>query len=109
FRVRVLGRQPGFMGMDPDRRVQERMLLRQLDARVEARRTVAIADRDHSPHSRLARPCDDLLAIGVKLLAIEMGVRIDEHAEWSCLSEDSLLECPPNASSTYFSLAPTGT
>ncbi len=72
-------REPRFVRMDPDGRVHERMLFRELNAGIERGRAVAIADGDHGPHSGLARASDHLLAIRVELLAIEMCVRIYEH------------------------------
>ena len=67
------------MGMDTNRRVHERMFLGQPNSGVEHGRAVTVADGNHGPDPGFERPRDDLLAVGVELLAIEMGVRIDEH------------------------------
>src|SRR5579859_6643280 len=74
----VIG-EPRFVGMNSDRRIHKRIFLCQLNPGIEIRRTIAIANGDHRPHSGLTRASDYLVAIGVELLAIEMCVRIDEH------------------------------
>src|SRR5215471_19980789 len=55
------------------------MQLGKLDPGIQIRRPVAIADGNHGCDPRLAGARDDFQAIGVKLLAIEMCVRIDKH------------------------------
>src|SRR6516225_1846037 len=65
--------------MNSDRRVEEGILVGQPNAGIKLRRTIAIADRNHCDNSGLACTCDHLLAVGVELLTIEMGVRVDEH------------------------------
>src|SRR5690349_13773949 len=67
-------REPGFMRMDANGCVQERILFRQLNAGIERRWAVAIANRHHGPDTGFASTSDDLVAIGVELLAIEMCV-----------------------------------
>ena len=70
FHVLIGGfiRQPGFMGMNADRRVDEIVLFRQANSAVDVLGTVAVADGDDGLHSSLARPRDHLLAVGVELL-----------------------------------------
>src|SRR5271165_229013 len=72
-------REPGFVGMNTERRIYELVFLRQLNSAIDLRGTVAISDGHHGLNASLARPIDDLFAIGVKSLAIEMCVRIYEH------------------------------
>ena len=82
----------------------------QLDAGVELRGTVAVPDGYHGLNPSLARTRNYLFAIGVKLLAIEMCVRIDEH-------QKSDLRPPPwhlslrfkMTGQPYLSRAPMGT
>src|ERR1700746_2944688 len=65
--------------MNSNLRKREGILPPQPNPRIELRRTIAIADGDHRHNSGLACACDHLLAVGVELLTIEMGVRVDEH------------------------------
>src|SRR5215469_2256146 len=69
--------------MDSDRRIHERMLLGELDPGIQIRWPVAIADCNQGRDSSFASPCDDLVSVGLKLLAIEMCVRVDEHGKWA--------------------------
>jgi hypothetical protein len=73
-------REPGFVRMNAERRVNEIVFLRQSNSTIYLGRTVAIADGDYGVNPGLPRPIDHRLAIGVELLAIEMRVRINEHA-----------------------------
>jgi hypothetical protein len=73
------------MRMNTDRRKHERVLFGEMNPGVELGRAVPVADRDHGADSRFARARDDLLAIGIELFAIEMGVRVDEHKKDSGL------------------------
>jgi hypothetical protein len=66
--------------MDPDGCVHEWMLFRELNSGIERGRAIAIADGDHRSDSGLASASDDLLAIGVELLAVEMCVRVYKHS-----------------------------
>ena len=72
-------RQPGFVRMNAERRVNEIVFLRQSNSAIHLRGTIAVADGDYGLNPGLPRPIDHLLAIGVELLAIEMRVRINEH------------------------------
>jgi len=72
-------RQFGFVCMNPNRGVHELVLRRQLDATVESARPVAVSDGNDCFDSGFPRAGNYLLAVCVELLAIEMGVRIDEH------------------------------
>ena len=64
-----------------------------LNSRIELRRSISISDGDQGLHSSLTRTRNDLLAVGVKLLAIEMRVRIDKHQK----SDLRLLPPPSSA------------
>ena len=75
---RIIG-EPGFVRMDADGCVDERKFIGELDSGIERRRAVAVADRHHRLYAGLAGASDHLLAICVKLLAIEMCVRIYKH------------------------------
>src|ERR1019366_3955209 len=81
--IRMVGGQSRFVGMYAERRVQERVLVCKLNSGIELGRTIAIANGDHRSHSGLASASDDLLAIRVELLAVEMSVRIYKHIGWS--------------------------
>src|SRR5579872_1793183 len=74
--------------MYPDRRVEGRVPFRHANSRFEVGRTFTRADRHHLSHARLQRALDYLVAIRIKVGAVEMAVRIDQH---------------------YFKRAPTGT
>ena len=96
--------QPRLVRMNADRRVHERILLGQPNPGIEFRRTVPVADGDHSCDPGLACTRDHLLAVRVELLAIEVCVGIDEHVGF-------VWGQPPSAlpAGGYFSRAPTGT
>src|SRR5580704_4918639 len=81
FHVLVRGfiRQPGFMGMNAERRINEIVVLRQANSAIHMRRPVTVADGNDGLHPGLASPSNDLLAVGVELPAVEMGVRVDKH------------------------------
>src|ERR1700756_4623216 len=80
----MIGSQPCFVRVNPDRRVHEWIFLRQPNPGIEFRRTIPVADSDHSCDPGLACSSDHLLAVRVELLAIEMRVRVDEHnGRWS--------------------------
>ncbi len=74
-----IGCQLGFVGMNPDRGVDEFVLFGQLDAAIQSPRPVTVANRDDGLYSCCSCPRDHLLAIGLELLAIEMSVGIDEN------------------------------
>ena len=86
------------------------MFLSESNPGIECWRAVAVSNGDHRLYSGLASAGDDLLAIGVELLAIEMCVRIDEH-------QKSDLRPPPwhlslrfkMTGQPYLSRAPMGT
>src|ERR1700688_998760 len=65
--------------MDPDGRVHERMLFCELNSGIEMGRTIPIANCDHRSHSCFASASNNLLAVRVKLAAIEMCVGIYKH------------------------------
>src|SRR5450631_272996 len=106
-------REPGFVRMDPDSRVHERVLFRELNSGIERGWAIAIADRDHPSHSGLASASDHLLAIGVELLAVEMCVRIYKHCLRGCLGTGAFARPPSEARLVlilyYLRRAPTGT
>ena len=58
----------------------EWMFVRESNAGIEGGRAIAVADGDHGLDAGIARARNHVVAIGVELLAIEMGVRIDKHA-----------------------------
>jgi hypothetical protein len=62
------------MRMNPDRRIYERILVRELNPGIQNGWTISVADGDHRLHPRFSCASDHLLAIGVKLFAIEMSV-----------------------------------
>ena len=68
-----------FMRMDPDRRVDELVLFRQLNPAIEVDRARRHCQwRRWSRRRPLARERSPL-AVGVKALSFEMSVRVDEH------------------------------
>ncbi len=77
--ISSLIREPGFVGMNAQRRVNEIVFLRQSNSAVHLRGPIAVADSNNSLHPSLASPGNYRLAIGVEPLAIEMRVRIDKH------------------------------
>src|ERR1051326_4557779 len=75
-------REFGLVGVDANGSVHKRILLSEANSAVEDGRAVAIADGDDRFNSGLASALDNLLAVGLELLAIEMCVRVDEHSSW---------------------------
>src|ERR1017187_1105779 len=67
--------------MNSDRRVDPIVLLGEFDGAVECvrPRSVAIADREQDPDTRLVGARDDFGAVGVEALAIEMSVGVGVH------------------------------
>src|SRR5690242_13306143 len=72
--------QFGLVRVNADGGIYKRILLSQTDSAVEDRRTVTVADCHNSFDTSLASALDDLFAVGLELLAIKMGVRVDEHS-----------------------------
>ncbi len=77
--VRMIRGQSRLVRMNPDRRVYKRIFFGQPNPGVEFRRTIPVANGDHSCDPSFLGTHDHLLPVGVKLLAIEVCVRIDEH------------------------------
>ena len=65
--------------MYAQRRINEIVFLRQLDSALHLLGAVTVANGDKGLHPGLASASNDLLAIGVELLTIKMGVRINKH------------------------------
>ncbi len=78
--VRVFIREPGFMGMNAERRVDEIISFSQFNSTIHMRWTITVADGDHGLHAGFLRTRNYLLAIGSKLFAIEMCVRVYKHS-----------------------------
>src|SRR5215468_168189 len=76
---RGLVRQHSFMRMNPDGRVNKRILFRQQDAAVKVDWPIAIADRNNGLNASLARSRNHLFAIGIKTSAIEVAVGVYVH------------------------------
>ena len=112
--------EPGFVGMDPESRVHEIVFLRQLDSAIDLRGAIAVADGDHGLYASLSCAGDHLFAVGGKLLAIEMCVRVNEHSYlflWGQSPPAVPVEQGSNCFDfldsdeccSYFNFAPTGT
>src|SRR5271165_1827997 len=82
-KVVLLG-QRGFVGMNAYRGVNTFMLVRELDSAIECACSgaVPIADGEDGHNARCFGVCEYLCAIGVKALAVEMGVGVGVH-QWS--------------------------
>ncbi len=80
---RSLVRELRFMRMNPDRRINEFVLLGQQNSAIKVNRAVAIANGDDGLDAGLARPSNYLLAIGIEAVAFEMGVGVYEHSRQS--------------------------
>ncbi len=83
-----LFRQLRFVRMNADGRVNPLMLLREFDGAVEraGARAIAIADGEQGGDAGLFRAREDLGAIGVEALVLEMAVGVGVHKfqeEWS--------------------------
>src|SRR5580704_9844620 len=109
-------RKPSLVRMNAQRRINKIVSLRQLNSAVYLLRTITVADGNDGLHSGLACPRDDLLAVGVELLAIKVRVRIDKHrthvgtAASAVRPEPALSEAVgAKLGRAYFNLAPTGT
>src|SRR5579863_1344361 len=74
-----VGRQSCLMGMNTYSGVDEFVLRSQFDATIQTSRAVTISNRDDGLDSRFACPYYYLLAISLKLLAVKMGMGIDEN------------------------------
>src|SRR5450432_556044 len=64
--------------VDPNRRIERRILVRQSNTGLEIGRAIAGTDSDHVFHSGRERPFDHLIAIGVKLRAVQVTVGVDQ-------------------------------
>src|SRR6516164_4258617 len=65
--------------MHADGRIHEVVFLGELNTGFEAGRAIPVPDGDNGFDTRSPRSRDDLLAVGVKLFTLEMGMGIDEH------------------------------
>ena len=76
-------REPGFVRMYAESRVNELVFLGQPDSAIHLRRPVAVADGHDRLHPRLSRARNNFLPVGVEALAIKMRVRVNKHSRWS--------------------------
>ena len=74
-----VGGQLGFMRMDADGGVDKFVLLGQSNAAVQRAGPGSAANGDDLFNAAVPRPRDHLLAVGVELLHLEMGVGVYEH------------------------------
>src|SRR5258706_2728224 len=99
FHVLVSGivREPGFVGMNAQRRVDEIVFLGQSDSAIYMLGSIAVSDRDEGTDPGFPRPRDYLLAVVVELLAIQVCVRINKHRRWVKLVGTGTLARPCRA------------
>jgi cob(I)alamin adenosyltransferase len=67
-------REPGFVGMNAEGRINEIVFLGQANSAIHLVRAIAVADGHQSFDAGLSRPRNHLFSVGVELLAIEMGM-----------------------------------
>jgi hypothetical protein len=70
-----------FVRMNADRRVDARVFIGEFDGAVERARagTVAVADGEHRCYAGCLGSSEDISAVGIKALVLEMAVGVGEH------------------------------
>ena len=72
-------REPGFVGMNADSRVNRVILLSDLDRTIEGARSISCTDSKQVRDAGISRARHHLLAIGIETIAVEMAVGVNEH------------------------------